>query len=42
MSIGTKNGGYLYVYFMDNGWGTSVDMKNPGGKWGSKVRLVNK
>ena len=42
MSIGTKNGGYLYVYFMDNGWGTSVDMKNLGGQGGSKTRLGNK
>ena len=38
----TKNGGYCYVYSMDNYGGTSLDMKNPGGQGGSKVRLVNK
>ena len=27
----TKNGGYCYVYSMDNYGGTSLDMKNPGG-----------
>ena len=38
----TKNGGYWYVYLMDTVGGTSVDMKNPGGQGGGKMRLGNK
>ena len=29
MCIGTKNGGYLCVYFIYPDWGTSIDMKKP-------------